>query len=72
MNIFSPIFAEQTSFDATPCVERHFQGFSLNSIHDLLPSLQNILNTHQNVQFFSFFLLDLILIRLLNLMAKIT
>ena len=53
-NLVSPTSLEHTSLDTTPCVECHIEGFSLNSSPEVPPSLQNILNTHQNAQSFKF------------------
>ena len=46
---------EHTSLDSTPFVERHIEGFSVNFLPEVPPSLQKNLNTHRNAQSFNFF-----------------
>ena len=53
-NLINPTSLEHTSLDTTTCLERHIQCFSLNSSHELPPSLQNFRNTHQSAQSFNF------------------
>ena len=40
-NLIIPTSLGHTSLDTTTCIERHSQCFSLNSSHELPPSLQN-------------------------------